>query len=149
MVGAGEASHSYCSGFKAFHRTTNTAMVSNHICFWVIFPRPFITINSAGECSLLMSLFWIGGCPTGWACCYFVFGFLCIGSQTVPKVKFILWSTTTTPSSSFSSFYLLLSHSGFVTSTWTLIHGSCTLLALQNSMLKSSVYYPITSKQHV
>lgn len=127
MVGAAGASHSYYSGFLLlgyFHQTLynnklSRRMFSHH--------EPFLD--------------W--GCPTGWGCCYFDFDFLCIGSQRVPKVKFILWSTTTTPSSSFSSFYLLLSHSGFVTSTWTLIHGSCTLLALQNSTLKSSMYYPV------
>lgn len=38
MVGAGGASHNYCSGFKAFHRTTNTAMISSYIYFWIIHP---------------------------------------------------------------------------------------------------------------
>lgn len=114
-------------------------MVSNHICFWVIFTRPFTTINSAEMCSLIMSLSWIGG----WGC-YFIFGFLCIVCQAVLMVKFLSWSTTTTSSSSSSSLspHFTSSHSSFVTSIWTLIHGSCTLLALQNSTLKSSIYHP-------
>lgn len=99
-----------------------------------------ISISSVYIYSLIMNVSWIGGCITGWSCC--AFAFLCIRDLMAWGISYVSPLITTAsccllPSLS-QGLWLLVSQSGFLTSTQTLSHSRLHPLSFAKQHAKVS-----------
>ena len=122
------------------------------------YPWPFffwklaaISISSVYIYALIMNVSWIGGCITGWSC---AFAFLCIRDLMAWGISSVSPLITTASCSLLPSLsqglWLLVSQSGFLTSTQTLSHSRLhpPSFAKQHAMVSNLICCYATLSAH-